>query len=92
MRKLSLRNLTLRRSPQRKILIGSFAVALTAASFAVATMSNAASSAPNASQYSDGRYIVTFADDPVGTYEGYQSGFKATKPKAGKRSTPTRRR
>ena len=65
MRKLPLPNLILRRSPQRKILIGTVAVALTVASIAVATMSTAAVKAPaNSSSYKDGRYIVTSCDDP----------------------------
>ncbi|SCG51379.1 pre-peptidase C-terminal domain-containing protein [Micromonospora inositola] len=58
-----------------------------AGSIAGATTSNAASPG-NSSGYTDGRYIVTFADDPVGNYEGYNSGFKATKPKAGDKLDP----
>src|SRR6188472_1348691 len=30
--------------------------------------------------YAAGRYIVTFADDPVASYEGYEAGFPATRP------------
>ena len=35
-----------------------------------------------------GRYIVTFADEPVATYSGYKAGFPATRPKAGKKINP----
>ncbi len=44
-----------------------------------------AAAAPQAA----GRYIVTFADDPVATYSGYKVGFAATRPKAGKKINPT---
>ena len=33
--------------------------------------------------YTDGRYIVTFGDDPVASYEGYERGFPATRPQPG---------
>jgi subtilisin family serine protease len=51
----------------------------------VASVSSAGTGTPadNAANYRDGRYIVTFADDPASTYTGYQSGYSATKPKAG---------
>src|SRR5262245_22825301 len=56
----------------------------------VASLSNAATaSAPsNKGNFKDGRYIVTFADDPVASYDGYQQGFAATKPKAGDKLDP----
>jgi subtilisin family serine protease len=41
-----------------------------------------------ASQYTAGRYIVTFADEPVASYTGYQAGFAATRPVAGKNINP----
>jgi subtilisin family serine protease len=63
-------------------------IVVIAGSIAVATTSDAASPPGNSNSYTDGRYIVTFADDPVGTYEGYNSGFKATKPKAGDKLDP----
>ena len=33
--------------------------------------------------YTAGRYIVTFADDPVASYDGYRSGFARTRPARG---------
>ncbi len=36
-----------------------------------------------AAAYQDGRYIATFADDPVASYDGSVAGFAATRPKAG---------
>src|SRR5262245_44419289 len=69
---------------RRASLVAIPVVAIAAGSIALATMSNAASS-PNAAGYKDGRYIVTFVDDPVAAYEGYAAGFAATKPAAGKK-------
>jgi subtilisin family serine protease len=42
----------------------------------------------NASAYTAGRYIVTFADEPVASYTGYKAGFAATRPAAGKKLNP----
>jgi hypothetical protein len=70
---------------RRASLIAAPVVAIAAGSIALATMSNAASAPTNASSYRDGRYIVTFADDPVAAYDGYASGFAATKPNAGQK-------
>jgi subtilisin family serine protease len=42
----------------------------------------------SASPYAAGKYIVTFADDPVASYTGYEAGFAATLPKAGKNINP----
>jgi subtilisin family serine protease len=41
-----------------------------------------------ASAYTAGRYIVTFADEPVASYTGYKTGFAATRPAAGKKINP----
>lgn len=38
-----------------------------------------------ASPLAAGRYIVTFADEPVAAYDGYKQGFAATRPKAGQK-------
>ena len=38
-----------------------------------------------ASQYSAGRYLVTFADAPVAEYSGYVKGFPASRAAAGKK-------
>jgi Subtilase family/Fibronectin type-III domain/Bacterial pre-peptidase C-terminal domain/Peptidase inhibitor I9/PA domain len=56
----------------------------------VASVSNAATDASPTSvaNYKDGRYIVTFVDEPVGTYDGYQAGYAATKPAAGHKIDP----
>ncbi|MBC9822623.1 S8 family serine peptidase [Terrabacter sp. MAHUQ-38] len=35
-----------------------------------------------------GRYIVTFVDDPVASYDGYEPGFAATRPARGKKLDP----
>ncbi len=38
--------------------------------------------------YTAGRYIVTFADDPVASYDGYAAGFPATRPRPGRHINP----
>jgi subtilisin family serine protease len=43
----------------------------------------AAKSAASGSQFADGRYLITFADDPVASYDGYEAGFAATRPHPG---------
>jgi subtilisin family serine protease len=48
---------------------------------AVVTARTAAPASGHA--YSAGRYIVTFADEPVASYDGYEKGFAATQPKRG---------
>ena len=40
------------------------------------------------SQYAAGRYIVTFADEPLASYTGYRKGYAATRPAAGKHLNP----
>ncbi len=45
-------------------------------------------SAARAAGYSAGRYIVTFADDAVATYDGSVKGFPATHPSAGHKLDP----
>src|SRR5829696_6748386 len=42
----------------------------------------------SASHYTAGRYIVTFADEPVASYTGYKAGFAATQPRAGGKINP----
>lgn len=39
--------------------------------------------------YRDGRYIVTFADEPLASYDGYAAGFPATRPAPGRKLDPT---
>ncbi|WP_238007395.1 S8 family serine peptidase [Dactylosporangium sp. AC04546] len=76
----------------RRASLAAIPILAIAGSIGAATTSNAASNAAsppgNSSGYSDGRYIVSFADDPVGSYDGYNTGFKATKPKAGNKLDP----
>src|SRR5690348_818310 len=38
----------------------------------------------------DGRYIVTFADEPAASYEGNVPGYARTRPDTGKKLDPTR--
>lgn len=35
--------------------------------------------------FTDGRYIVTFSDDPVASYDGYKRGFPRTRPAPGRK-------
>lgn len=44
----------------------------------------AAQSVP-AAGFTDGRYIVTFSDDPVASYDGYKKGFPRTRPAPGRK-------
>ena len=44
---------------------------------------NGAAGSSESSQYDAGRYIVTFADDPAASYDGYRAGYPATRPKRG---------
>jgi subtilisin family serine protease len=57
------------------------------ASLAVAP-AQAARSASGAAHYAAGRYIVSFADEPVASYTGYKAGYAATRPAAGKHINP----
>jgi subtilisin family serine protease len=45
--------------------------------------SHAVAGSGAAHAYTDGRYLVTFGDEPVASYDGYQSGFAATRPQPG---------
>jgi subtilisin family serine protease len=63
------------------------ACALVAALVGVAG-SAAAGGAGAGSPYGGGRYIVTFADDAVASYDGYRSGFPATRPQPGRKLNP----
>ena len=76
----------------KRCLISAFAVLAFAAS-SVAGVGGAASASnatrPNqGAAYTDGRYIVTFADEPVASYEGYEAGFPATRPQPGRKLDP----
>jgi subtilisin family serine protease len=56
----------------------------------VAVTGSQAGSRPAASStYTDGRYIVTFADDAVASYDGSVAGFEATRPHPGRKLDPS---
>ena len=40
---------------------------------------------PGTAAYAAGRYIVTFADEPAASYDGYVKGYAATRPARGKK-------
>jgi subtilisin family serine protease len=72
---------------KRSVYALAAAFALAVALTAVAG-SQAAGGPGGKSPYADGRYIVTFADDPVASYDGYLSGFPATRPHPGQKLNP----
>ena len=66
-------------------------LALAASLVAVGGGSALASSAERAKHgggYTDGRYLVTFADEAVASYDGYEAGFAATRPEQGRKLDP----
>ena len=66
-------------------------LALAASLVAVGGGSALASSAERAKHgagYTDGRYLVTFADEAVASYDGYEAGFAATRPERGRKLDP----
>lgn len=44
--------------------------------------------AAQAGPFTAGRYLVTFTDEPVASYDGYVRGFPATRPAAGRKIRP----
>lgn len=47
---------------------------------------------PGGPAFTAGRYLVTFADEPVASYDGYERGYAATRPQPGRkldRSSPS---
>ena len=66
------------------------AASTSAAPGAVTTTSSPATTTTTPDRYTAGRYIVTFADEPVASYSGYEAGFRghATQARAAS-STPT---
>jgi subtilisin family serine protease len=66
-----------------------FALAIACAAL-VAVAGSQAAGAPTSknSPYTAGRYIVTFADDPAASYDGYETGFAATRPHPGRKLNP----
>ncbi len=81
---------------RRRRLAGVVATAtLTVAGFGAATATSSATAAPAtetapSATYVDGRYLVTFVDEPAATYEGEVAGYPRTRPDAGKKLNPTR--
>ncbi len=65
-----------------------FAIAFAFAALVAVAGSQAARSTAGDSAYADGRYIVMFADDAAASYEGYVSGFPATRPHPGQKLNP----
>jgi subtilisin family serine protease len=63
------------------------ATALTAA-VALAPHASAGPAPASGAAYSSGRYIVTFADEPVASYTGYVKGYPATRPTHGHKINP----
>ena len=61
------------------------AIAIACAALVAVAGSQAARGASGHSGYTDGRYIVTFADDPAASYDGYENGFEATRPHPGQK-------
>lgn len=84
MRTRSTRHVTARR------LAAVSAVATAALAAApLATIGAVATAAPVETVVSGaGRYIVTFADDPVASYDGYEKGYAATRPVRGRKLDP----
>jgi subtilisin family serine protease len=63
--------------------------ALLVAASAFAVPASAARGGNGVGHYAAGRYIVTFAEDPVASYAGTTKGFAATRPAAGKHIDPS---
>jgi len=57
--------------------------AVTAVSTTMAASAAPGTAATKAGGYTDGRYIVSFADEPLATYDGSVAGFPATRPSNG---------
>jgi Subtilase family/Fibronectin type-III domain/Peptidase inhibitor I9/PA domain len=66
------------------VLAALLPVTIFAAGGGTAAAENAGLSKPGHA-YTDGRYIVTFGDEPVASYDGYEPGFPATRPQPGRK-------
>jgi subtilisin family serine protease len=76
----------------RRIVLAAVA-ALVVASIIGATgvqvsANNASAGVAASTAYTPGRYIVTFADEAVASYDGYERGFPATRPQPGQKLNP----
>ncbi|WP_109508881.1 S8 family peptidase [Nocardioides speluncae] len=76
----------------RRSLIGSLSLAVCVAFLTTPGEARTGPSAePTAAQsaqtarFTDGRYLVTFSDDPVASYDGYKQGFPRTRPAPGRK-------
>lgn len=76
----------------RRSLVGSLTLAVSIAFLTTPGEARTApSNDPTAAQsaqtagFTDGRYIVTFSDDPVASYDGYKRGFPRTRPAPGRK-------
>ncbi len=70
------------------VFVASSLVAATAGAANPAAGATTATAAGDTAAYSPGRYIVTFDDEPVASYEGYEPGFPATRPTPGRKIDP----
>ena len=70
------------------VFVASSLVAATAGAANAATGTTSAPAAGDIAVYAPGRYIVTFEDEPVASYEGYEPGFPATRPRPGRKIDP----
>src|SRR5688572_2600719 len=75
-------------SVKKRFLSAVAALAVAVSVVAVGGGSALASSAERVTRganYTDGRYLVTFADEAVASYDGYEAGFAATRPHPGRK-------
>lgn len=77
-----------RRGARRSLLAALLAVALVLPLTAAPSGAQPAGAPANDRAYAAGRYLVTFADEPVAGYDGYQPGFAATRPQPGRKLDP----
>jgi subtilisin family serine protease len=77
------------RTVRRRALAVATALAAAAAMATFAQEAQAAPSTPaSTALYTSGRYIVTFADEPVASYDGHVTGFARTQPSRGQKISP----
>ena len=77
-----------RRKARRLGVVAAVATAALAGA-PLATSAVAAVAAPaETPTHGAGRYIVTFVDDPVASYDGYEKGYAATRPARGHKLDP----
>ena len=74
---------------RRRFLSAVGVLSLTASVIAGASGQAYAASTSAGSSFTDGRYLVTFADEAVASYDGYVAGFAATRPRPGSKINPS---